>query len=143
MRPEIDSYLREHGGRYTREALRERLVAAGHPADEVDAALDEWSSRRTAQDAADRELRGRYWRWTWGIFGAVWLGTVVVAGGSAMGAVALILGIAMLVGLAVSGAIGRYMVRSTGLGVALIVPVVAALLIGGSCIGLMGGVSNL
>jgi hypothetical protein len=46
MKPEIERYIREHGDRYTDEALRRELIAAGHDPAEVDAALLE--RRRTA-----------------------------------------------------------------------------------------------
>jgi hypothetical protein len=41
MRPEIEAYLREHGAKYTTDALRRQLIDAGHDPAEVDAALRE------------------------------------------------------------------------------------------------------
>ncbi len=49
MRPEIEAYLREHGSRYTTEALRSQLIAAGHDPAEVDAALRETEAIRIGQ----------------------------------------------------------------------------------------------
>jgi len=34
-------YIRQNSGRYTQEAIREQLLAAGHPPDEIDAAFAE------------------------------------------------------------------------------------------------------
>lgn len=37
--PRIAEYVRKHRGRYTPEAIRQRLIEAGYPAADVDAAL--------------------------------------------------------------------------------------------------------
>lgn len=143
MNPQIQSYLDEYGGRYTREALREQLVQAGLDPAEVDAALDAWAANRQVADAADQRLRRTYWRWTAGVFVMVWLGVVLLFWSNTyVGVVAIVLGAAMIIGLGVSGLIGRLLLRSAGL-IALAVPVVSALLIGGSCVGLMGGVPGI
>jgi hypothetical protein len=50
--PRIADYVRKHRERYTPEAIRERLLEAGYPATEVDAALlalvEEPPQRRSA-----------------------------------------------------------------------------------------------
>ena len=38
MNPELLAYIRQHRATYTREALRQRLLDAGYPADEIEAA---------------------------------------------------------------------------------------------------------
>ncbi len=40
MNPEIVQYIREHRGTYTREAIRQHLIDAGHAPEEVDAAWE-------------------------------------------------------------------------------------------------------
>lgn len=50
MRPEIEAYLREHGPKYTTDALRRELITAGHDPDEVDAALRETKATRSGTD---------------------------------------------------------------------------------------------
>jgi uncharacterized membrane protein YccC len=54
---QIEEYIREHQGRYTREAMREQLVAAGHSQAAVDSALD--------QAAASSAQRAAGWRPGW------------------------------------------------------------------------------
>lgn len=58
MDPRIDEYIRQNRDRYTREAIRDQLIAAGHDPAAIDKALDEaWSEspnpltavRRTAE----------------------------------------------------------------------------------------------
>lgn len=144
MKPEIESYLREHGDRYTPEALRQQLIDAGHAPDEVDAALAEWRSQRAAIPGTEEEKR-RFMRLTWLIHGVVlaaaFVWFMVATGGDSNTALllALVLGIVLLIGVGISSVIGKMLVRGPGLSVALVVPVVSALLIGGSCIGLTGG----
>jgi hypothetical protein len=48
---------------------------------------------------------------------------------------------ALLIGAAVAWVIGGSLLKRTGLGVSLAVSVASALLIGGACFGLMGGLS--
>jgi len=50
MRSEIDAYIREHGAKYTTDALRRQLIDAGHDPSEVDAAM-----REAASGAATRQ----------------------------------------------------------------------------------------
>jgi hypothetical protein len=50
----------------------------------------------------------------------------------------LILAIVLLIGLVISGAVGRGVLRGRGLPIALLVPAISALLIGGSCLALGG-----
>ena len=150
MKPEIETYLREYGDKYTTAALRSQLIEAGHTPEEVDAALSEWSSAR-AGPADSQELRGRFWRWAWGLHVAawallaIWLFTLPEqelrgVGGAVI--VLVFLAITLPIGLGISGRIGRSMVNRTGLAVALIVPAVSAILLAGACFGLLGGMSG-
>lgn len=137
MKPEIRRYLDEHGATYTREALRDRLVAAGHEPPEVDAALAEWHGPGDAH--APRAGRGRFGLWSFALhFGAFLIVALSIALlGSAGPFYAAILGflaVVMLIGWFISGAIGLRLLPESGLGVALIAPAVSALLIGGTCV---------
>lgn len=150
MKPEIETYLREYGDKYTTVALRSQLIEAGHTPEEVDAALREWETARSG-DANQEDLRGPFWRWAWGLHIAAWalLAAWVFLlagddlnqyGGATIGLV--VLGIMLLIGLGISGLIGRMMVNRTGLAVALIVPAVSAILLAGACFGILGGMSG-
>jgi len=140
---EIREYLDENGKKYTREALRAALLSAGHAEADVDAALADWTAAREAAQGFPED-RAQFRRWSgWFHLGAlVAMVLVIVAlkgvgqGGSiAIGTV--VLAIALLVGWWLSSLIGRALLPRTGLLVALIVPLVSALILGGSCIGLM------
>ena len=141
MRPEIDAYIREHGDRYTPEALRRALLEAGYQPTDVDAALREMESRRAAS-AANGDRRSRFWLVAIGLH----LAALVVAGiwiansasATYFGFVVVILGVVLLIGLGISGLIGRWLIPRSGLAVALIVPLVSALVLGGTCMALSG-----
>lgn len=148
MRPEIRKYLEEHGERYTTEALRRGLLDAGHPPGEVDDALREFSAKRSAPDVPD-ERRGAFGWWAFGLHAAalllvaLWLVTQPGAFTYGMGTIALfVLGLALLIGWAISRPIGQRLLPGSGLSVALIVPAISALLIGGSCFAMLGGLTG-
>jgi hypothetical protein len=141
MRPEIETYLRENGARYTSKALRQQLIRAGHDPAEVDAALQETEAARAPQFAATNALRSRFWLWVWGlnIAGLIVASIWAFQGSSAAyaGAVPLVLGVFLLVGLGIAGLIGRSML-GRGLGVALIVPIIVMVLLTGTCMAMFG-----
>lgn len=143
MRPEIDAYLREHGARYTTESLRKQLISAGHDPAEVDAALRELEEARAPEVAATRALGRRYWRIVLGVNLAALIAATIVTlfgpNGSYVLLVVLVLGLALVTTMAVTGLIGAILLGRTGLAVALILPVLAALLLGGWCIAGMSG----
>lgn len=148
MKPEIESYLREHGDRYTDEALRDQLLKAGHAPEEVDFALHERAAgRETAPSGPDE--RGRFWKLTWALHIGAWLLLglwVLLRGESAFrygeGAIGLImLAVAMLIGIGISGLIGRGMASRGNLSTALVVPAISAILLAGSCFGLLASMS--
>ena len=142
MKPEIEAYLRENGARYTTKALRQQLLRAGYEAPEVDSALEETESARAPQLAATKALRSQFWALVWLINFVVLIAVsaVVSDNNPYAGATFLVLGAAMLIGLGISGSIGSAFLAGRGLLVALIVPVLAALILGGSCFAMMGGV---
>jgi hypothetical protein len=139
----IKRYLDEHGATYTAEALRKGLLDAGYDPAEVDSALQAWQVER-AGPQPDVEGRRTFRRWAIGLHVAavvaVFVLLVALKGTSSIG-VALIgcavLSVALLIGWAVSSFIGRMLLHSTGAVVALIVPAISALALGGSCFALM------
>jgi hypothetical protein len=143
VKREIESYLAEHGDRYTAEALRQQLIEAHYDPVEVDEALREWSASRAHPEGASE--KARFARYNWLIHGAAlvivvtWLALVGGVGTAAIGG--FILAMALLIGAAVAWVIGGSLLKRTGLGVSLAVSVASALLIGGACFGLMGGLS--
>ena len=143
LRPEIESYLREHGARYTTEALRMQLITAGHDPAEIDAALRETDEARALRLAETRALRSRFWCFAMGLHLAALAVAViwVLQGSNAIYAfaVVLVLGLTLLIGLGISGLIGRSLLGRSGLAVALVVPLISALLLGGWCMAIMGG----
>lgn len=142
MRPEIEAYLREHGATYNTEALRRQLIHAGYDPDEIDAALLETEEGRGPQLAETRASRSRFWRLTIGLhLLALALVTtwVYTRGYSYAPIAAIILGVMLLVGLGISGPIGRALLRRTGLTAALLVPVISAVGLSGLCLAAIGG----
>jgi hypothetical protein len=146
MRPEIERYLRDHGERFTPEALRRGLLDAGFDAVEVDNALREWRDRQVPGGARAAASRN-FWLWAGLIHLAALILVVVVLvivnGLQALGLAligAAIMAVVMLVGWGLSGLVGRAVLPHVGPWIALIVPVLSAALIGGTCLGLMGGV---
>ena len=136
MRPEIEAYLRGNGAKYTTKALRAQLTNAGYDAAEVDAALQETEASRAPRFAEARALRSRFW---WAAIALNLAGLVVatiwaVQGPNAIYAsfVPIVLGIALLISLGISGLIGRSLL-GRGLGVALLVPLIFTLALTGVC----------
>ena len=143
VNPEIKRYLDEHGATYTPEALRKGLLDAGYDPASVDASIQEGEAERTATrpTAGDRRTFGR---WAFGLhlgalLGMFWL-LVGLRGPTAIGLgliAVVVLGIALLIGWSISSLIGRALLPHTGPMIALIVPAISALALGGSCFALM------
>lgn len=141
MNPEIKRYLDENGATYTPDALRRGLVEAGHDSAEVDAALREWEAQATDPASVVTDRR-RFWLLAVGLHAGVLVLIAIaslVIGSFATGAwwLLVVLAVALLIGLGISGLIGRGSVQS-GLTAALVLPAISALLIGGSCLALGG-----
>lgn len=144
MRPEIDAYLRQHGDKYTTEALRRQLITAGYDAADIDAALRETEVGRGPQLAKSRASRSRFWLLAIGLHvAALALVTIWVFIKSYTYApfAATLLALMLLVGLGISGLIGRSFVPRNGLAVALIVPVISAIGLSGICLATISGSS--
>ena len=149
MKPEIEAYLREHGATYTSDALRKALIAAGHDPADVDAALHEWESTR-AGDATpagagtkdERTFRNGALGVHVGVLVGTFLTVIIFNGTDALGIAvigAVVLTIFLAIGLAISYLIGRALLPRTGAMVALVVPVIAAFALGGTCLAIMDG----
>jgi hypothetical protein len=142
MRPEIEAYLRDNGARYTTKALRQQLINAGHDPAEVDAALLETEVSREPQFADTRASRSRFW---WSVIGlhvaAFLLVTVWVVSRNYLYApiAAIILALLLLVGLGISGLIGRALLPRSGLMVALLVPLLSVVGLSGVCLAAISG----
>jgi hypothetical protein len=87
--------------------------------------------------------RRRFWRWAFGLHAAVLVLIAIASlliGSFAAGSwgLLIVLAVVLLIGLAVSGLVGRGVVQGSGLAAALVVPAISALLIGGSCLAVGG-----
>ena len=51
MDPSIVEYIRANSEKYTKEAIRNQLLAAGHDPADIDAALAEWRDAQAEQAA--------------------------------------------------------------------------------------------
>jgi hypothetical protein len=149
MKPEIEAYLREHGATYTSDALRKALIAAGHDPADVDAAIREWEGARAGEATAaaagtedQRTFRNGALGVHVGALVAAFLIVIIQNGTDALGIAvigAVVLAIFLAVGLAISYLIGRALLPRTGAMVALVVPVISAFALGGTCLAIMDG----
>jgi hypothetical protein len=149
MKPEIEAYLREHGATYTSDALRKALIAAGHDPADVDAAISEWESTRAGEATAaaggtkdERTFRNGALGVHVGALVAAFLIVIIFNGTDALGIAvigAVVLAIFLAIGLAISYLIGRALLPRTGAMVALVVPVISAFALGGTCLAIMDG----
>lgn len=143
MNAEIERYLDEHGATYTPEALRKGLLEAGHEPAAIDAAMREWQARRISGSTTSDDRR-RFGRWAiWlhlGALVATFVVLVLLKGTDAAGTILLgvgVLAVAMLIGWAISSMIGRALLPGAGTTVALIVPAISAVALGGTCFALL------
>ena len=143
MDPAIKRYLDEHGATYTRVALRTSLIAAGHDPAAVDAALGKWEAER-ARGGADPENARTFGRWALRLHiaavVAVFLALIALKGIPAIGLALLgcaVLAVALVIGWAISSLIGRALLPGAGVIVALVVPAISALVLGGTCFALL------
>jgi len=144
VNPGIRRYLDEHGATYTPEALRKGLVDAGYDPAQVDTALLEWRTEPPGKSSQrDRQTFGL---WALGLHAGTLVATfallILLRGTTAIEIAtigAIILGIALLLGGTLTWLIGRAILPSTGVTIALIVPAISAIALGGSCFALMYG----
>jgi hypothetical protein len=143
----IHDYIRDNRGRYTREAIRQQLLAAGHDAAAIDAA---WAM----VDAPDPDATvgerfwGRFWLYLIGANLVALLIVGLLSGllGSLSGSGAVLLGvlaIALAIGALISWGIvattqPTHLGRGTAMTIGAFVPLLFAFLIGGACYALVG-----
>lgn len=139
MDPGMDAYIRANRGQYTDEAIRGQLIAAGHDAGAVDRAfeaIDQGAAPLTEQPGPP------YWRWVFGVNGAVLVvvtAALLIGGSTYAWPAFVVLGIVLLIAIAITGSIGRVLLPRTSLTVALLLPLITALLLGGWCLAGMQG----
>ena len=143
MDPAIKRYLDEHGATYTPEALRRGLLDAGYDAVTVSAALKEWQ-REQAAKRPDHGDQRTFSRWAARLHLAALVATfvllLVLKGTPNLGLIvlaAVVLGVTLIIGWAVSSLFGRMLLPRSGVGVALILPAISALALGGTCFALI------
>ena len=143
--PRIADFIREHRGEYTREALIQQLLDAGYARGAIDAT---WAALDTPDP--DSTAEGGFWgRWFLILIGinvAVLL-LVGLATGAIFAAERIgLLGI-LAVALAIGGLIAWGLVAATGPGrmgrttatvIGVTIPLVIALILGGTCYALIG-----
>jgi hypothetical protein len=147
MDPRIADYIRQHRYRYTRDAIRQRLAEAGYEPPDIDAT---WAALEAETSDSGTAGSPRFWRYFWGWVAATYLLAFVVVviatglltrGGMTFAALvyAVALGIALLAAWGIVAAT-RPAQRSRGTALAIggVIPLVFALLVGGSCYGLIG-----
>ena len=150
MDPRIEEYIRANRRTYTREAIRQQLIEAGHDPAAIDAT---WEMLH----APDPDEAGVAGEGFWGRFFLVLLGInvavlLLVALGTGMlgnlpayGVVLIVLAVALGIGALISwgivAAVGpEKLGRTTAMVVGAVVPAVFAVLIGGTCYALIGAI---
>lgn len=136
MDQQINDYIKANRDKYTREAIRDQLIAAGHDP----AAIDEALQADTAAEAAPMRTG---WRLGWRSFlvlvvlgaigaGLIWQNQMYSAGGIAAAIYAVIAGIALGVGRGISVLVDRGQTVAAAALLAVIGGVGALLLVTGN-----------
>jgi hypothetical protein len=148
MDPRIADYIRDNRRRYTKQALTDQLLEAGYSRDAIDAT---WAVLETPdRDAtAGRGFWGRFWLFLIGANVVVFLGVLLLSGMLAdLGGGGAILAVILAIALAIFALVAWGIVaitrpttlsRGTALAIGAIVPLFLALLVGGTCYALVGG----
>lgn len=144
MDPRIADFIRDNRRRYTREAIRQQLIEAGHDPAAIDAtwaALDAPDPDATAGEG----FWSRFWLFLLGLNGAVFLLVFLTTGMVNNFVLAVVLAIALIIGAlmawGVVAATGPTKLgRTTAMVIGGVIPLVFALLIGGSCYALVGAI---
>jgi hypothetical protein len=149
MDPRIESYIRANRKRYTREAINQRLVEAGHDRAAIEAtwaALDTRDPDATVGDA----FWGRFLLFVVGVNLVALLLVGLVTGmliGSGGIFILVVLGVALAIGALLAWGIVALthpteMGRGTAMAVGGLVPLLFTFLIAGSCYALVGGLTG-
>lgn len=148
MDPRIADFIRENRKRYTREAIRQQLVDAGHDPADIDATWEMLHAPDPDEaGVAGEGFWGRFWLYLIGLNVAVLL-LVALATGMLVNlpaysvvliALAVTLGIGALIAWAIVAAVGPTKLgRTSAMVIGAVIPLVFAFLIGGSCYALIG-----
>ena len=144
MDPRIADFIAKNQGKYTREAIRQQLIDAGHDPADIDAT---WAILDTP-DPEQAGLAGegfwpRFFLFLVGLNVAVFLlvalstgmlEALTTGGGALAGVFAVALGIGALLAWGIVAAVGPAKLgRTTAIVVGGVIPIVFALLVGGSC----------
>lgn len=143
---DITGYLRANAGRYTREALTARLVAAGHGKDAIAAAWatvdaeDAASGRRDRRGTVSTIVGGAYLL-TWLGITLLWLASAPDQAGSVLlvsGLLAFFLFVPWVLGFVITRNSRRLRRAGTGTAVAFaIVPLLILVAIAGTCVSIV------
>lgn len=148
MDPRIADYIRANRARYTREAIRQQLIDAGHDPAEIDRT---WAILDTpdADDVAGEGFWRRFALIVIGVNAGIFLviglltGMLLSVGASAvlLGIFAAVLAIGALIAWGIVGLTGpANMSPTTATVIGSAIPLLFALLIGGSCYALAGAI---
>jgi hypothetical protein len=144
MDPKIADFITANRRKYTREAITQQLLEAGHDRAAIDAtwaALD----ARDPDEVAGEGFWGRFWLFLVGlnvaVFLLVFLATGMVNSGVLAVVLAIVLAIGALMAWGIVAATGpARMGRTTAMVIGGVIPLIFALLIGGSCYALVGAI---
>ncbi len=151
MDPRIADYIRANRRKYTREAIRKKLIDAGYSPEDVDAT---WALESPDPDTTAGE---GFWKRFWLILVAVNVAVFLLVGfgtglfgaiGGSGSILLIILAIALLIGALIAwGAVSvtrpAKLGRGTALAIGVTVPLLVALLVGGTCYALVGGLGGI
>ena len=151
MDPRIADFIARNHGKYTREAIRQQLIEAGHDPADIDAT---WAALFTP-DPDETSVAGegfwpRFFLFLVGLNVAVFLFVALSTGmlenlagggGALMGIFAVALGIGALIAWGIVAAVGPAKLgRTTAIVIGGLIPLVFALLVGGSCFALASAI---
>jgi hypothetical protein len=143
MDPRIADYIRAHRRRFTREAIRQKLIDAGHDPGDIDAT---WAALASdPDDTAGEGFWGRFALIVIGLNAAVFLLVVLATGMLNVPVLAVVLAIVLAIGALIAWGIVALtgptkMGRTTAMVIGVSIPLLFALLIGGSCYALVGAI---
>ena len=153
MDPRIGDFISKNRKKYTREAISQQLIEAGHDPADIDAT---WAALDTP-DPDEAALAGegfwsRFFLFLIGLNVAVFLlvlfltplfEQLTAGGGVVVGVFAVALGIGALISWGIVAAVGPAKLgRTTAVVIGGIIPLVFALLIGGSCFALASAIGQ-
>lgn len=144
MDPRIADFIRDNRRRYTREAIRQQLIEAGHDPAEIDAtwaALDAPDPDATAGEG----FWSRFWLFLLGLNAAIFLLVFLSTGMVNNFVLAVVFAIALVIGALIAWGVvaatgPAKLGRTTAMVIGGVIPIVFALLIGGTCYALVGAI---